>query len=69
MSRLEKANQIIELLILLQTSYRGLTIDEIAEKFECTRRSAERMKALIVANFPNKIEEVENQTDRKNVGD
>lgn len=65
MSRLEKANQIIELLILLQTSYRGLTIDEIAEKFECTRRSAERMKALIVANFPNKIEEVENQTDRK----
>lgn len=65
MSRLEKANQIIELLILLQTSYRGLTIDEIAEKFECTRRSAERMKALIVANFPNKIEEVENKTDRK----
>lgn len=65
MSRLEKANQIIELLILLQTSYRGLTIDEIAEKFECTRRSAERMKALIVKNFPNKIEEVENQTDRK----
>lgn len=65
MSRLNKADEIIELLILLQNSYTGLTVDEIAEHFECSRRSAERMKALIFEKFPNKIEEVENTTDRK----
>ncbi len=65
MARLEKANQIIKLLVLLQNSYRGVTVDEIAQEFDCTRRSAERMKALIAENFPDKIEEVENTTDRK----
>ena len=65
MSRLNKANEIIELAILMQNSYCGLTIDDIAEHFECCRRSAERMKAVLVENFGNKIEEVKNLTDNK----
>lgn len=58
MSRLAKAEQIIELAMMFQSSYCGLTIDDIAEHFECSRRSAERMKALLFDLFPGKIEEV-----------
>ena len=39
MSRLNKANEIIELAILMQNSYIGLTLDDIAKEFECSRRS------------------------------
>lgn len=69
MSRLNKANEIIELAILMQNSYCGLTTDDIAKHFECCRRSAERMKAVLYEKFGNKIEEVTNLTDKKNVGD
>ena len=65
MSRLNKANEIIELAILMQNSYCGLTIDDIAEHFECCRRSAQRMKAVLYEHFGNKIEEVINLTDKK----
>ncbi len=49
----------------MQNSYRGLTIDDIAGHFECCRRSAERMKAVLVENFGNKIEEVTTPADNK----
>lgn len=41
MSRLTKAEQIIELAMMFQNSYRGLCINDIKEHFECSRRSAE----------------------------
>ena len=41
----------------------GLTLDDIAHEFECSRRSAERMKAVLVEKFGNKIEEVYNNKD------
>ena len=65
MSRLNKANEIIELAIIMQNSYNGLTLDDIAKEFECSRRSAERMKAVLVEKFGSKIEEVQNLTDKK----
>ena len=65
MSRLNKANEIIELAIIMQNSYNGLTLDDIAKEFECSRRSAERMKAVLVEKFGSKIEEVSNSTDKK----
>ena len=65
MSRLNKANEIIELAILMQNSYCGLTVDDIANEFECSRRSAERMKAVLFENFGNKLEEVNNPKDKK----
>jgi predicted DNA-binding transcriptional regulator YafY len=58
MSRLTKAEQIIELAMLFQNSYGGLSIDDIQNEFECSRRSAERMKALLFDMFPDKVEEV-----------
>lgn len=58
MSRLNKAEEIIELAMMFQNSYCGLCIDDIQEHFECSRRSAERMKSLLFDMFPEKVEEV-----------
>lgn len=65
MSRLNKAEEIIELAMMFQNSYCGLCIDDIQEHFECSRRSAERMKALLFDLFPEKIEEVPTSDKKK----
>lgn len=58
MSRLNKTEQIIELAMMFQNSYCGLCIEDIEHHFECSRRSAERMKALLFDLFPEKVEKV-----------
>ena len=58
MSRLNKTEQIIELAMMFQNSYCGLCIEDIEHHFECSRRSAERMKALLFDLFQEKVEEV-----------
>ncbi len=65
MSRLTKANEIIELAMLFQNSYCGLSIEDIQGHFECSRRSAERMKTLLFDMFPDKIEEVQTNEKKK----
>ncbi len=65
MSRLNKAEEIIKLATMFQNSYCGLSIDDIAREFECSRRSAERMKALLFDMFPEKIEEVPTSDKKK----
>lgn len=65
MSRLNKTEEIIKLATILQNSYSGKTLDEIAEEFECSRRSAERMKALLETLFPEKLEEVPTADKKK----
>lgn len=65
MSILNKAEEIIELAMMFQNSYCGLTIDDIAAHFECSRRSAERMKSLLFNMFPDKIEEVPTLNKKK----
>lgn len=65
MSRLNKTEQIIELAMMFQNSYCGLCIDDIQAHFECSRRSAERMKALLFDLFPEKIEEVPTSDKKK----
>lgn len=65
MSRLTKAEQIIELALLFQSSYGGLCIDDIQKHFECSRRSAERMKTLLFDMFPDKVEEVQTNDKKK----
>ncbi|MBQ8636241.1 WYL domain-containing protein [bacterium] len=65
MSRLHKAEDIIKLAMLFQNSYCGLCIDDIQEYFECSRRSAERMKAVLFDMFFDKIEEVPSDNKKK----
>lgn len=64
MSRLNKAEELIQLAMMFQNSYCGLCIDDIQREFECSRRSAERMKSLLFDMFPEKIEEIPT-TDKK----
>ena len=64
MSRLIKTEQIIELAMMFQNSFSGLCIDDIREHFECSRRSAERMKGILFDLFSDKIEVV-NRNDKK----
>ena len=64
-SRLRKAEEIIELAIMFQNSFSGICIDDIKDHFECSRRSAERMKTLLFDMFPDKIEEVETNDKKK----
>ena len=65
MARLNKTEEIIELAMMFQNSYCGLCIDDIKEHFECSRRSAERMKALLFDLFSEKIEEVPTNDKKK----
>lgn len=65
MSRLNKAEEIIELAMMFQNTYCGLCIDDIQEHFECSRRSAERMKSLLFNLFPEKVEEVPTNDKKK----
>ena len=65
MSRLNKTEEIIQLAMLFQNSYCGLCIDDIKDHFECSRRSAERMKTLLFDLFPEKIEEVPTPDKKK----
>ena len=51
--------------MMFQNSYCGLCIEDIQNKFECSRRSAERMRALLFDLFPDKIEEVNRSDDKK----
>lgn len=65
MSANKKIDEIIELIIMLQNSYRGLTTSDIASHFECSKRTAERMMSAIVEKYGNYIETVQNKTDNK----
>lgn len=65
MSRLNKDKEIIELAMMIQTSNYRLTIDDIAEQFECFIRSAEHMKSLLFDLFPKKVEEMPTSDKKK----
>lgn len=65
MSRTEKLNELLDLLLVLQNSYTGKTYDELQEMYGFNRRRLERMMSILVEQFGDKIETVENSTDRK----
>ena len=65
MSVNKKIDEIIELIIMLQNSYRGLTTSDIASHFECSKRTAERMMSAIEEKYGDYIETVQNKTDNK----
>lgn len=65
MSRPEKLNEMLDLLLVLQNSYTGKTYDELQEMYGFGRRRLERMMSVLIEQFGDKIEVVENTTDRK----
>jgi len=65
MSRMEKSSQILELAIMMQNSHYGITLEDIMENFEVSKRTAQRMKGVIEDNFAFRMEEVDDYTSRK----
>ena len=65
MARPEKLNEMLDLLLVLQNSYCGKTYDELQEMYGFNRRRLERMMSVLIEQFGDKIEVVENTTDRK----
>lgn len=63
MSAIKKIDEIIELIIMLQNSFTGLTTSDIAAHFECSKRTAERMMGAIEEKYGDYIETV--NTDNK----
>lgn len=51
--RYHRAADLVELTGTLQTTVSGLSIDEIAERFEVSRRTAERMLSALRERFPH----------------
>jgi predicted DNA-binding transcriptional regulator YafY len=58
MGRYEKAEALIELILQLQSSYVGLSIDDISDRFGVSRRTAERMRNTVRVLFPELEERV-----------
>lgn len=51
--RYQRAVDLVELTGILQTTVSGLSIDEIAQRFEVSRRTAERMLSALRERFPD----------------
>jgi predicted DNA-binding transcriptional regulator YafY len=62
--RHEKAGRLLELARLLASTAEGLTLDEIAERLDIGRRTAERMRDAVREIFPQ-LEEVEDPPTRR----
>lgn len=50
--RYENAEDIIRLIMLMQNSSQGLSIQDIQDEFNISRRTAERMKEAVVRLIP-----------------
>jgi predicted DNA-binding transcriptional regulator YafY len=62
--RHEKASKLLELARLLASTAEGLTLDQMAERLDVGRRTAERMRDAIREVFPQ-LEEVEDPPTRR----
>ena len=54
--RYSRAERLIQLALEMQAARGGLTIAEIQEKFEVSRRTAIRMRDAVIRAFPNSSE-------------
>src|ERR1700754_2096578 len=62
--RHEKAGRLLEAARMLASTAEGLTLDEIAERLEVGRRTAERMRDAVREVFPQ-LEEVDDPPTRR----
>ena len=63
--RYDKADRLIELILEMQASRIGLTLDEIEQRFQIGRRTAQRMRDAVGRIFPNLITEIDEERRRR----
>lgn len=54
----EKTYDLLDLAIWMQSDREGVSLNDIAQKFKVSRRTAERMRDMIVIRFPQTVEEI-----------
>lgn len=57
--RYDKLEDILNLIFWMQARSRGVSLEEIQDEFEVSRRTAERMRDVISRAFKDKLQEVE----------
>lgn len=60
----QKTEKLLDLAILMQSSREGVSLQDIMEKFKVSRRTAERMRDLIICRFPQ-TEEIIGENNKK----
>ena len=60
----EKANDLLDLAIWMQSSREGVSLNEISERFGVSRRTAERMRDMIINRF-HQAEEIIGDNNQK----
>ena len=60
----EKTHDLLDLAIWMQSTREGISLNEIADKYQVSRRTAERMRDMIVSQFPQ-VEEVIAENNQK----
>lgn len=62
--RFERVENLLQLALQMQTSYMGVSIEEIQEEFTVSRRTAERMRDAVMRVFPG-VEEIRCEDPRR----
>ncbi len=62
--RFERVENLLQLALQMQTSYMGVSIEEIQEEFSVSRRTAERMRDAVMRVFPG-VEEIRCEDPRR----
>ena len=55
----EKTHDLLDLAIWMQSDREGVSLQDIVQKFGVSRRTAERMRDMIISRFPQYIEKTE----------
>jgi predicted DNA-binding transcriptional regulator YafY len=63
-SRYQRAVEVEDLIVTLAQSRQGLTIEEISERYDVSRRTAERMRDAVAERFPL-VEAARHEGDRR----
>lgn len=65
--RYSRVSDILDLAIFMSSKMQGVTISEIAERYNVSRRTAERMRDSLICIFPQ-VDEIESDDNQKHWG-
>lgn len=60
----EKIHDLLDLAILMQSNREGISLEEIKQKYNVSRRTAERMRDMILSQFPQAEELIDGRQKR-----
>ncbi|MBQ8476310.1 WYL domain-containing transcriptional regulator [bacterium] len=66
--RIQRIKDIIDLIMLMQSRTQGISLAEIQEEFEVSRRTAQRMKDVVISLYPDKVAELQENSKIKRWG-